>query len=285
MAANKVLQLPELLEPILLDLSTRDLLFAQKVCTTWKTTVDKSQAIQRALFLMLGAVDDVDTNSNCRTSKVLPGSEVVAINSLLINTSVAGRKGALVISPQDLNINRSCSRLFLTQSPITTRLSVDVATVATSYEERTGGLRLSSDDTFASLVKQYLALVKDIGDGYFGFDRASIELLLASPQAWAVGQWRYTLNGLAKAIKRELTEMETMIGLVRLAAVCRTVKSRVFPTKDAALMTVGSTSAHAGLEVDVGCKDQGIAQQYRDSYWVGIGSTASMPLHPRNLVT
>ncbi|KAK4898593.1 hypothetical protein LTR27_003765 [Elasticomyces elasticus] len=98
--------------------------------------------------------------------------------------------------------------MFLTQPPVTTRLSFYVATVATSYEERTGGLRLSSDDTFASLVKQYLALVKDIGDGHFGFDRASIELLLASRQAWAVGQWRHPLNGLAKDIKRELIEME-----------------------------------------------------------------------------
>ncbi|KAK5708277.1 hypothetical protein LTR97_000817 [Elasticomyces elasticus] len=164
MAANQVLQLPELLEPILLAPSTRDLLFAQKVCMTWKTTMDRSQAIQKALFFMPGAVDDVDIKSNCPI--MFPGSGVVAINSLLINTSIAGRKGALVISPQDRNINRSCLRMFLTQPPITTRLSFYVATVATSYEERTGGLCLSSDDTFASLVKQYLAWVKDIGDGH-----------------------------------------------------------------------------------------------------------------------
>ncbi|KAK4949416.1 hypothetical protein LTR10_012034 [Elasticomyces elasticus] len=164
MAANKVLLLlPELLEPIFLDLSTRDL-FAQKVCMTWKTTMDRSQAIQKALFFMPGAVDDIDTKSNCPI--MFPGSGVVAINSLLINTSIAGRKGVLVILPQDRNINRSCLRMFLTQPPITTRLLFYVASVATSYEERTGRLCLSSDDTFASLVKQYLAWVKDIGDGH-----------------------------------------------------------------------------------------------------------------------
>ncbi|KAK4961480.1 hypothetical protein LTR10_001970 [Elasticomyces elasticus] len=60
MAANQVLLLPELLEHILLDLtSMRDLLFAQKVCRTWKATIDTSPGIQKALYLTAGGVADV----------------------------------------------------------------------------------------------------------------------------------------------------------------------------------------------------------------------------------
>ncbi|KAK3724392.1 hypothetical protein LTR37_001016 [Vermiconidia calcicola] len=49
-SALKVLSLVELLEPILAQLPTHDLLRAQKVCRTWKATIDKSRRLQQALF-------------------------------------------------------------------------------------------------------------------------------------------------------------------------------------------------------------------------------------------
>ncbi|KAK5726346.1 hypothetical protein LTR17_012777 [Elasticomyces elasticus] len=59
MASDNVLKLPELLENILLQLPMRDLLFAQKVCKTWKLIIDASPAIQKALFFAPGTVEDV----------------------------------------------------------------------------------------------------------------------------------------------------------------------------------------------------------------------------------
>lgn len=45
-----VLDIPELLEAILLHLPTRDLLLSQGVSRHWKEIVDESIALQRALF-------------------------------------------------------------------------------------------------------------------------------------------------------------------------------------------------------------------------------------------
>ncbi|KAK4898588.1 hypothetical protein LTR27_003760 [Elasticomyces elasticus] len=63
MATQKVLNLPELLEAILLQLPIRDLLFAQKICRTWKTTINTSPAVKKALFFAPGTVNDVRYNS------------------------------------------------------------------------------------------------------------------------------------------------------------------------------------------------------------------------------
>ena len=49
--ATKVFAIPELLEAILLHLSTRDLLLSQRVAKTWKTTIDGSHLLRQALFL------------------------------------------------------------------------------------------------------------------------------------------------------------------------------------------------------------------------------------------
>ncbi|KAK5744950.1 hypothetical protein LTR17_001701 [Elasticomyces elasticus] len=59
MATDNVLNLPELFENILLQLPTRDLLFAQKVCKIWKLTIDASPSVQKALFFAAGTVNDV----------------------------------------------------------------------------------------------------------------------------------------------------------------------------------------------------------------------------------
>ncbi|TKA49460.1 hypothetical protein B0A54_00126 [Friedmanniomyces endolithicus] len=59
MAAAQVLHLPDLLEPILLQLPPRDLLFAQAVCRSWRHAITSSINTRRALFLEPGAAVDV----------------------------------------------------------------------------------------------------------------------------------------------------------------------------------------------------------------------------------
>ncbi|KAK3617181.1 hypothetical protein LTR56_025461 [Elasticomyces elasticus] len=61
--ADEVMHFPELLETILVNLPTRDLLFASRICKTWKSTIDSSPRIQRALFLKPGNIEDVDRTS------------------------------------------------------------------------------------------------------------------------------------------------------------------------------------------------------------------------------
>lgn len=51
-AGARVAVVPELLEAILLNLGTRDLLFAQRVSRGFKTTIDGSVKLQRALFFL-----------------------------------------------------------------------------------------------------------------------------------------------------------------------------------------------------------------------------------------
>ncbi|KAK6414388.1 hypothetical protein LTR81_011760 [Elasticomyces elasticus] len=59
MAVHDVLDLPELLECILLNLPIRDLLFSQKVCRRWKAAVDSSP-IQKALFFRPGTAANIN---------------------------------------------------------------------------------------------------------------------------------------------------------------------------------------------------------------------------------
>ncbi|KAK5744946.1 hypothetical protein LTR17_001697 [Elasticomyces elasticus] len=207
MAASKALQLPELVEPIVLKLSTRDLLFAQKVCTTWKATIDTSHAIQKALFFMPGVIDDVDATSNSRSALLDPDSEHVAINALLINTSVADRKDPFLLTLQKPNITYgSCSRMFLTQPPVTTRISFHIIASDLGYpiSTRMGPFKVSRNNTFAALVTQYLTLVKNSPMGTNSSERASMELLLASPQAWEVDEWGNVLRAFAWGSRGDL---------------------------------------------------------------------------------
>jgi len=48
--AGRVFAIPELCVPILHGLATKDLLLAQRVCKRWKSTIENSQKLQRALF-------------------------------------------------------------------------------------------------------------------------------------------------------------------------------------------------------------------------------------------
>ncbi len=49
-ATEAALAVTELLEMILFELPTRDLLFAQKVCKQWKAKIEQSSKLQQALF-------------------------------------------------------------------------------------------------------------------------------------------------------------------------------------------------------------------------------------------
>ncbi|KAK5681768.1 hypothetical protein LTS10_006301 [Elasticomyces elasticus] len=59
-AAQQVLDLPELLESILLGLPMRDLLLAQRVSKTFQQVIVSSPHIQRALFFAPGKAADVN---------------------------------------------------------------------------------------------------------------------------------------------------------------------------------------------------------------------------------
>ncbi|KAF2815063.1 uncharacterized protein BDZ99DRAFT_189889 [Mytilinidion resinicola] len=50
-ATSRVLSTTELLEHILLHLPPPSLLFAQRICTTWRSLIQRSLPLQRALFL------------------------------------------------------------------------------------------------------------------------------------------------------------------------------------------------------------------------------------------
>ena len=50
-SASKAFAIPELLEAILLHLTTRDLLLSQRVAKTWKPTISASRLLRQALFL------------------------------------------------------------------------------------------------------------------------------------------------------------------------------------------------------------------------------------------
>ncbi|KAK3648587.1 hypothetical protein LTR56_007413 [Elasticomyces elasticus] len=85
-AAQQVLNLSELLETILLGLPTRDLLFSQKVCKTWKAMIEECSNIQKALFLLPGEASDISIGPEYnRTANYQGGFKGSAPNSLLVD--------------------------------------------------------------------------------------------------------------------------------------------------------------------------------------------------------
>lgn len=67
-----VLATPELFEAILLKIDLRDLLFAQKVCRTWKETITTSPALQQKLFFAPIRNKDQDPFFNPLLQEVFP---------------------------------------------------------------------------------------------------------------------------------------------------------------------------------------------------------------------
>ncbi|KAF7188677.1 hypothetical protein HII31_09929 [Pseudocercospora fuligena] len=64
-AASRVCNITELLEAILLQLPTHDLLFAQHVCKQWQAVIGASVSIKKALFLTPGTSNDTHHDNTC----------------------------------------------------------------------------------------------------------------------------------------------------------------------------------------------------------------------------
>ncbi|KAK5677258.1 hypothetical protein LTS10_010447 [Elasticomyces elasticus] len=124
--ASQALAIPELLENILLRLHTRDLLFAQKVCKTWKQVMENSPNIQRALFFKPGTIDD--RNSTSDVHKLFPyraEAAKVAPNTLLVICNDRGlflRPGLLEVGSE----TSSCNRMYATQPPMQVEAEVEM---------------------------------------------------------------------------------------------------------------------------------------------------------------
>ncbi|KAL4800780.1 hypothetical protein BDV19DRAFT_352127 [Aspergillus venezuelensis] len=86
LAANRVLETPELLEMVLVQTDMRTLLIsAQRVCHTWKAVMDHSPSIQRALFFK-GSQDSPKVNWDWSEVRILQTTDVknAVLNPLLV---------------------------------------------------------------------------------------------------------------------------------------------------------------------------------------------------------
>ncbi|KAK4922532.1 hypothetical protein LTR49_010232 [Elasticomyces elasticus] len=204
MATQKVLNLPELLEAILLRLPIRDLLFAQKVCKIWKLTIDTTLSIQKALFFAPGMVKDITyippthipvpkwlatpgsarrepsqsdrmAAHECQSYTNSAGIEGYALNPLLVSHNdgeVDFRHGPWYI---DAEPTASWARMFVTQPPGST-----VAQTKMKKNDEKTRMRIprfgyhttKCGDRFGELVKQHQRYVGKVqrsgGIGTYG---------------------------------------------------------------------------------------------------------------------
>ncbi|KAK4889398.1 hypothetical protein LTR27_011844 [Elasticomyces elasticus] len=116
-AAKQVFTLPELLEITLLHLPTRDLLFAQKVCRAWKTAIDTTTSIQKALYLLPGTVADVRVecpDHAFMNTKLIYGN---TINPLLVCIVANTREVRFLPTAVTAGPEASCHRMCFSQAP------------------------------------------------------------------------------------------------------------------------------------------------------------------------
>ncbi|KAK5726749.1 hypothetical protein LTR15_002637 [Elasticomyces elasticus] len=146
MKADEVMHLPELLETILVNLPTRDLLFASRICKTWKSTIDSSPRIQRALFLKPGAVNPLLIAANERN----PCWHMH--RSLWTPTA----------------LTESCMRMFTTQPPTPTRARYSIWPTSGELNGEPGLLNywrievaMASHQTFGALAEQYVEALEE----------------------------------------------------------------------------------------------------------------------------
>ncbi|KAK5709529.1 hypothetical protein LTR17_019683 [Elasticomyces elasticus] len=159
MAANRVLMLPELLEIILLDLPTRDLLFAQKVCRTWKQVIDTTKSIQKALYLMPGTTSDVHVDA--AHQHLITSTPATAMNPLLVTTKLAGhsqlylRQEVMGAAP-----DASCRSMYLMQTPREILACMAVTYFGVCYGEQVlmhpthRAVTVRREDRMAAVVKK-----------------------------------------------------------------------------------------------------------------------------------
>ncbi|KAK4949417.1 hypothetical protein LTR10_012035 [Elasticomyces elasticus] len=175
MAAARVFQLPKVIENILLNLNTRDLLFAQKINKATKAAIDTSLAIQKALFFAPGTADDVSTD--CR-GVVLEDRSAVMLNPLLFHDTEVKKyrdhalfKVKHMLWPVEVS---SQTRMFVTQPPaaLITRFWIQRVVWGTCEGRDNGAwdqnkMSIFSGETFEVLVDEFKASMKKLeGQGY-----------------------------------------------------------------------------------------------------------------------
>ncbi|KAK5719815.1 hypothetical protein LTR17_015104 [Elasticomyces elasticus] len=119
-SAAEVLNLPELLENILLQLPIRDLLFAQK----------------RALFFTPGSAKDVHPDPEVHVfNPAMHGAVTVATNPLLLYNGLGASdfdSPIVLRGPRKADPHSSCHRMFMTQPPV----ALQIRSQNTSWQHR-----------------------------------------------------------------------------------------------------------------------------------------------------
>ncbi|KAK5736210.1 hypothetical protein LTR17_007550 [Elasticomyces elasticus] len=165
-AAQQVLNLPDLLEPILLSLPMRDLLFAQKVCKTWKAMIDDCSSLQKALFFIPGKFSDINLEAGYQDDDRF---KHIAPNPLLF-PSIVHRKSGLLLKPKLLHAEAhgSCSRMLITQPPDPAKICWEVvdrksASRRSGNSIKTCTITTASKVTLGALTGQFPELGTKVG--------------------------------------------------------------------------------------------------------------------------
>ncbi|KAK5731219.1 hypothetical protein LTR15_001158 [Elasticomyces elasticus] len=171
-AAAQVLGLPELLEAILVGLPTIDLLFAQKVCSFWKETIESSKSIRKALFLVPGDVNDVNLGCNLKHDLIRVERRYFALNPLIFDSGKTTQERLVLRDTVALQGERhdwSCARMLTAQPPRITRAECYIAYVD-GRERSLGCVRstvvTSCDHTVGDLAKEHRQALDAIGERY-----------------------------------------------------------------------------------------------------------------------
>lgn len=118
--AAKVLDIPELLEQILLDVPMRTLLLSQRVCRDFKSTIDDSPKLQRALFFLPDLPKPATKKPRTDHRNGSPGPRI-KFNPLLVTVTGGAasfeRSISLKVDPHSVQ-HGSCMRMYLCQTQI-----------------------------------------------------------------------------------------------------------------------------------------------------------------------
>ncbi|KAK5684570.1 hypothetical protein LTS10_004442 [Elasticomyces elasticus] len=157
----QVVNLPELLEAILLELPTRDLLLAQRVCTNWRTAITTSPNLQKMLFFKPGAANDTRPTLRVYVDQTaIHGADAVATNQLLICNLPGLRpsENSPVVRRNVLEAwsDSSCHRMFITKPPMALTVRFDYMPLQWSAECPPPFYhRVQTHETFGGLADLY----------------------------------------------------------------------------------------------------------------------------------
>ncbi|KAK5722582.1 hypothetical protein LTR15_005813 [Elasticomyces elasticus] len=172
MAANTVLMLLELLVIILLDLPTRDLLFAQKVCRTWKEVIDTTKSIQKALYLVPGTMSDVHVDA--AHQHLITSTPATAINPLLVSKLAGQSQLYLRQEVMDAAPGASCCSMYLMQPPREKLACMAITYFGVCYGEHVlmhpihRAVTVRREDKMAAVVKVRTDMAKTHFTGWDG---------------------------------------------------------------------------------------------------------------------